>query len=146
MDLTFSAEYEVFRDEVRSFLAENWQADRVRDADYVDEFRLKATARGYLYRAIPKRYGGSEQPTNVLKAQIIAQEFMSARAPQEVQGNGMMMLVPVLLEVGEEWQKEKFIEPTLRGKIKWAQGYSEPGRAAIWPRCAPRPSWLAMNG
>jgi alkylation response protein AidB-like acyl-CoA dehydrogenase len=127
MDLTFSSEYQAFRAEVRAFLAGHWDPTRSRDEDFVDRFRCEATARGYLYRAIPKRYGGSEQAADVLKAQIIAEEFMAARAPQEVTGQGTMMLVPVLLEVGEEWQREKFIEPTIRGKIKWAQGYSEPG-------------------
>ena len=127
MDLTFSAEYQAFRAEVREFLAGNWDVARARDEEYVDQFRLAATGRGYLNRAIPKRYGGSEQPADVLKAQIIAEEFMRARAPQEFQGQGPMMLVPVLLEMGEEWQREKFIEPSIRGKIKWAQGYSEPG-------------------
>jgi len=38
-----------------------------------------------------------------------------------------MMLVPVLLECGTDWQKEKFIPGTVRGDLKWAQGYSEPG-------------------
>jgi alkylation response protein AidB-like acyl-CoA dehydrogenase len=127
MDLTFSAEYQEYRNEVAEFLRTSWSPDRARDAEFVDSFRVEATRRGYLYRSIPKRYGGSEQPADVLKAQIIAEEFMAARAPQEVAGQGMMMLVPVLLEVGEEWQREKFIEPTIRGKIKWAQGYSEPG-------------------
>jgi alkylation response protein AidB-like acyl-CoA dehydrogenase len=37
------------------------------------------------------------------------------------------MVVPTLLEVGEEWQKEMFIEKTVRGQYRWAQGYSEPG-------------------
>jgi alkylation response protein AidB-like acyl-CoA dehydrogenase len=37
------------------------------------------------------------------------------------------MLVPTLLERGEEWQKERFIPRTLTGEWKWAQGYSEPG-------------------
>jgi len=127
MDLTLSSEYQAFRSEVRDFLAAHWDPKRARDADFVDQFRVAATERGYLYRAIPKRYGGSEQPADVLKAQVIAEEFMAARAPQEVPGGGTMMLVPVLLEVGEEWQREKFIEPTIRGKIKWCQGYSEPG-------------------
>jgi alkylation response protein AidB-like acyl-CoA dehydrogenase len=37
------------------------------------------------------------------------------------------MLVPTLLEKGAEWQKEKFVGPTIRGEIVWCQGYSEPG-------------------
>lgn len=127
MDLRFSDAYEGFRAEVRAFLASSWDEMHGRDAAYVESFRRSAVEQGYLYRAIPKRYGGSEQPVDVLKAQIIAEEFMAARAPQEVGGQGTMMLVPVLLEVGEEWQRERFIEPTIMGRIKWAQGYSEPG-------------------
>jgi alkylation response protein AidB-like acyl-CoA dehydrogenase len=37
------------------------------------------------------------------------------------------MLAPTLLERGAEWQREKFIPPTLSGEILWCQGYSEPG-------------------
>ncbi len=38
-----------------------------------------------------------------------------------------MMLVPTLLDRGEEWQKEKFVRATVMGEIAWCQGYSEPG-------------------
>ena len=37
------------------------------------------------------------------------------------------MLVPTLLEMGTEAQKQAWIAPTLRGDIVWCQGYSEPG-------------------
>ncbi len=37
------------------------------------------------------------------------------------------MLVPTLLDRGEEWQKEKWIRDTITGKVVWCQGYSEPG-------------------
>ena len=37
------------------------------------------------------------------------------------------MLVPTLLELGTEEQKQKYIEPTLTGEMVWCQGYSEPG-------------------
>ena len=42
-------------------------------------------------------------------------------------GIGTMMLVPTLLERGEEWQKEKWVGPTILGEVVWCQGYSEPG-------------------
>ena len=38
-----------------------------------------------------------------------------------------MMLVPTLLERGEEWMKDRFVQQTLLGEVKWCQGYSEPG-------------------
>jgi alkylation response protein AidB-like acyl-CoA dehydrogenase len=40
---------------------------------------------------------------------------------------GTELLVPTLLERGTEWQKSKFIPPTIAGDIEWCQGYSEPG-------------------
>jgi alkylation response protein AidB-like acyl-CoA dehydrogenase len=45
----------------------------------------------------------------------------------DVRGIGTSMLVPTLLEKGEEWQREKFVAATMRGDVHWCQGYSEPG-------------------
>jgi alkylation response protein AidB-like acyl-CoA dehydrogenase len=131
MDLSYSAEYEAFRGEVKAFLAANWPL-RGEEAKFPGEkraaiLRERAIAAGYLARAIPKRYGGSDQSADVLKGQIIREEFARARAPGEMAGIGPSMLVPTLLEKGSEWQKEKFIGPTIRGEIVWCQGYSEPG-------------------
>ena len=60
-------------------------------------FRERAIERGYLYRSIPKQYGGSEQPPDVLKGQVIREEFGKRWAPLEARGIGTMMLVPTLL-------------------------------------------------
>jgi len=131
MDLSYGPEYEAFRQEVRGFLGEAWplRGDEARlDRERQEQiFRERATGRGYLYRSIPRRYGGSEQSPDVLKAQVIREEFGRARAPQEATGIGTMMLVPTLLEKGEEWQKERWVRPTLTGELRWCQGYSEPG-------------------
>ncbi len=127
MDLSYGVEYEAFREEVRAFIAGNWSRRDARYPQRVTAFRLKATEAGYLYRNIPRRFGGSEQPTDVLRAQVIHEEFSGARAPMEIAGNGVRMLVPTLLECGASWQQEKFIPPTVRGEVDWAQGYSEPG-------------------
>ena len=134
MNLEYSAEYQEFRAEVRRFLAENWSAEdasRQPDGDAmaayvgaagVDErataFRLKAIAHGYLYRHVPRRYGGGEQPPDPLKATIIAEEFRRARAPHEMVGQGPSMLVPTLLEHGTEAQKEYFVRDTLLEGIR----------------------------
>jgi len=125
MDLTYGPEYERFRGEVRAFLAEHWQpSDGSAD---VAAFRQAAVAAGYLYRSVPRRYGGSEQPSDVLKARVIREEFTAVRAPMELKSLGTQLLVPTLLEAGAEWQQERFIEATITGQIKWCQGYSEPG-------------------
>jgi alkylation response protein AidB-like acyl-CoA dehydrogenase len=131
MDLTYGAEYEAFRTEVRTFLEANWPpkgeaSDRTR-GEHEQTFRQLATDAGYLYRNVPKRFGGSEQPPDSLRAAVIGEEFARARAPREVSGNGISMLIPTLLERGEAWQKEQFIPKTVAGEYRWAQGYSEPG-------------------
>lgn len=131
MDLSYGAEAEEFRKEVRAFLKAEWSpAAELRGSElkaFIGDFRLKATDRGYLYRAIPKQYGGSEQPVDVIKAQVIREEFGKMRAPMEMGGNGMNMTVPTLLEKGTEEQKELFIRKTMSGEYIWGQGYSEPG-------------------
>jgi len=144
MDLTYSAEYERFRAEVRDFLQASWTAEdrnsapppdpramslgfQVRCDERATAFRLKAIERGFLYRHIPKRYGGGEQPFDPLKSAIIAEEFRRAEAPGELMGQGPSMLAPTVVEHGTEEQREKFVRDTLLGKIWWCQGYSEPG-------------------
>ena len=131
MDLEFGTAYQDFQMKVEAFLGRHWPpprtASREERAAATAALRTAATERGYLYRNIPRRYGGSEQEPDVIKAEIIRQCFAKARAPMEVSGNGVSMLAPTLLECGAEWQKETFIAPTLRGEISWAQGYSEPG-------------------
>jgi len=130
MDLSYGKEYEEFRGEVRAFLEAQWppkdDAAGSRD-EQTQRFRRLATAEGYLYRSVPRHYGGGEQPPDEIRAQIIREEFARAHAPGEARGIGTMMLVPTLVEKGEEWQKQKWIEPTLTGEIRWCQGYSEPG-------------------
>ena len=144
MDLSYSADYEHFRAEVRAFLDQHWtDEDRnsspppdgqaalmgavVRTDARATAFRLAAIERGYLYPHVPKAYGGGEQPYDPLKSTIIAEEFRRAKAPGEMVGQGASMLVPTLVEHGSEAQKQFFIRDTLLGKIKWCQGYSEPG-------------------
>lgn len=141
MDLGYSEEYEAFRAEIRAFLEEHWSADdRARHGgeevligtikkpdERVTEFRLQAIEAGYLYRDIPRRWGGSEQAFDPLKSAIIREEFKRVRAPREMVGQGPSMLAYTLLEHGREDQKERFLRDTLLGRILWCQGYSEPG-------------------
>src|SRR5438105_9036769 len=127
MELSWGKHYEDFRGEVKDFLAGHWAKGRDKDPAALKAFRAQAVEHGYLYRNVPRRFGGSEQAPDVLRAQIIRDEFARVRAPMEIGGIGMDMLVPTLLERGEPWQQEKFIPATVSGEVLWAQGYSEPG-------------------
>src|SRR3546814_12492171 len=101
---------------------------------FIRTFRALAIDQGYLYRAIPKRYGGSGQPVDVIRAQVIREEFVRARAPMEVGGNGVNMTVPTLLEKGPDAPKEPFIRKALEGAYHWGKGYSEPGAGSALDR------------
>lgn len=130
MNLEYGLVAQAFREEVSSFLQDQWlplKQQEKTSADDIKAFRTLATKAGYLYRAIPTKYGGSAQKPDPILAQVIREEFSRVRAPMEVAGNGMSMLVPTLLDQGTPEQKALFIPPTIAGDFIWGQGYSEPG-------------------
>ena len=130
MDLQYGPEYDEFRTEVRTFL-EGWPLTGG-EAELPEEeqehlFRQRGIEAGYVYRQFPREYGGSGQPYDALRENIIQEEYARVGAPGNSLMQGPGMLVPTLLEMGTEEQKNQFISPTLRGDMKWCQGYSEPG-------------------
>jgi len=127
MNLSFGPEYEEYRREVRKFLAQNWPPKDPRDRGAVQAFRARATEQGYLYRNIPRQYGGSEQAPDLLRSQVLRECFADAKAPMEIRDRGIGLLTPTLLAWGTEAQKAYFIPKTISGEIRWSQGYSEPG-------------------
>ncbi len=130
MDLRYGSEYEKFRAQVRAFLAENWplnayEAD-LGPKEQAVRFRERAIEHGYLARAVPRKYGGSEQPPDVLRGRIVREEFVRAHAPQDP-GTPTSQLIPTLLQHGTEQQRQRYLPPTVKGEQVWCQGYSEPG-------------------
>jgi len=130
MDLEFSAEHRRFRDELRVFL-EGWPLAGVEAELPIEQqeqlFRERGIEAGYVYRGIPKEYGGSGQPRDVLKDSIVAEEYARSGAPGNRIDQGSGLLAPTLIEFGSEEQKRKFVPDTLKGTARWCQGYSEPG-------------------
>jgi alkylation response protein AidB-like acyl-CoA dehydrogenase len=132
MNLELSEEYGVFRQEVSDFLEAHKhiapaRSDRNIRSDIWLNWQKCLIEHGYAARTIPKEYGGYGASPDPLKARIIAEEFARARVPGGISGQGINMLVPTLLELGTEEQKQKYIAKTLSGEILWCQGYSEPG-------------------
>ena len=132
MDLNLTQEYVDFRAEVAQFLqAHKDAAPNRNDRSVRSEKRLAwqqiLLAQGYAARTHPKEYGGYGAEPDALKARIIAEEFSRAKMPGGISGQGINMLVPTLLELGTQEQKDAYIKPTLEGKMVWCQGYSEPG-------------------
>ena len=133
MDLTLSSEYLRFGEKVASILEAN--RDRAPQPD--DEIRHpKRLAwqellleHGLLARTVPRQYGGYGAEPDILKSHIIAEEFARTGLPSVgiTSTQGISFLVPTLLELGTQAQKEEWIRPTLYGELIWCQGYSEPG-------------------
>ncbi len=128
MDLEYGPQYDDFRAEVINFIKENENiklSGPPRSESRV-EWQQKLIDNGYFARSIPKEYGGHGGDMDIIKLRIIAEEFAKSPIPKPAGGQGIQMLVPTLLSLGTEEQKQEYIKPTLRGEILWCQGYSEP--------------------
>ena len=130
MDLRYGEEYEVFRESIRTFL-KGWPLTGKEAELPLEEqqslFRQRGIEAGFVYRSIPKEYGGSGQPHDALKDQILVEEFYKAGAPRDLSTQGAGLLAPTLIEFGTEEQKKRYVPPALTGEENWCQGYSEPG-------------------
>jgi alkylation response protein AidB-like acyl-CoA dehydrogenase len=132
MKLDLDPEYEAFRADVSETLTKNRHlAPTSEDKGYKNARRIAwqklLIEHGLAARTIPKAYGGYGGEADILKARIIAEEFARSRVPGPMAGQGISMLVPTLLELGTEAQKQAYIRPTIEGEMIWCQGYSEPG-------------------
>ncbi|MFZ9478032.1 MAG: acyl-CoA dehydrogenase family protein [Steroidobacteraceae bacterium] len=104
--------------------------------------------RGWTAPSWPTQYGGgglSAQQSSVLQEEL---RRLKARPP--LYSFGLWMFGPVLLEFGDEQQKQRFLPPIVRGEIRWCQGYSEPGAgsdlASLATRCEDRGDHFLING
>ena len=130
MDLSFGDEYEEFRRDVQQFISDHGDKSPsqggVRNSEAIVWQKL-LIENGYAARTIPQEYGGFGAKPDIIKSRIIAEEFSREQINPGLGGQGISMLVPVLLEMGTEEQKQQFIKPTIHGEMVWCQGYSEPG-------------------
>jgi alkylation response protein AidB-like acyl-CoA dehydrogenase len=147
MDWADSAEQETFRREVQDFvearlpayykqrrqkppvgLEENWEQDYVHGDDAAKaaatEWNQALTEKGWVAPHWPKEYGGAGMTT--MEQFVYAMEMAGHLAPQPG-GSGLSLLGPTLLVHGTEEQKAKYLPPTIKSEMRWAQGFSEPG-------------------
>ncbi|NRB33201.1 MAG: acyl-CoA dehydrogenase family protein [Rhodobacteraceae bacterium] len=132
MDLSYSAEEQAFREEVREFLAKDLPkelSDKVKNRSDMgkedfDRWHAILNARGWLAPNWPREFGGCEW--NAVQRHIFEEECAYANAPRVVPF-GLTMLGPVLQKFGSKEQQERFLPRILSGEDWWCQGYSEPG-------------------
>ncbi len=150
MDLTYAQTYLELQQQVRSFVAK-WGhlspkpgGGRQKPSQKAKDWQKLLIENGYFARTIPKAYGGSGLPFDVLELAIIADELSRANVSPGIMNQGISMFVPTLLEVGTKEQCERWIRPTIIGDIIWCQGYSEPGSGS--DLAAARTSAVVENG
>jgi len=80
--------------------------------------------KGWIAPQWEEKYGGGG--LSILENKILIQEMSRLKCKQPLISFGVSMLGPALLKFGNENQKDKYLNEITNGKIRWAQGYSEP--------------------
>ncbi|MBS0561857.1 MAG: acyl-CoA dehydrogenase family protein [Proteobacteria bacterium] len=85
----------------------------------------RMAAKGWTAPTWPARYGGGglTEP----EAAVLEEEMRALGCRPPLRSFGLTMLGPVLLEYGNEEQRQEHLPKIVRGEIRWCQGYSEPG-------------------
>ncbi|MGW0994176.1 acyl-CoA dehydrogenase family protein [Streptomyces sp. NPDC002520] len=136
MDLTFSAEDEAFREEVRQWLRDNLVGEfaqlkglggsgREHEAHEArTAWNQHLAAAGWTCLGWPVEHGG--RGLSLFQQVIFHEEYARADAPARVNHLGEELLGPTLIAHGTEEQRRRFL-PGIAGVTElWCQGYSEP--------------------
>ncbi|WP_193044695.1 acyl-CoA dehydrogenase family protein [Mycolicibacterium baixiangningiae] len=134
MDITFSAEAEAYREQVREFLKDNvpqdWRGIGALAGDTHTSFLKDWTAllskHKLLAPAWPTEYGGAGLSPE--ERVVLAEEFALAGVPTGDANDefSVDMLGNTLLEHGTPEQKDYFLPRILSKEIVFCQGFSEP--------------------
>jgi len=133
MDLTYPAEAEAFRTEIRAWLEENLPEGWFDDGfsmtpeerrKFQEEWTQKLFDGGWICASWPKEYGG--KGLSIMENVVLNEEFARAGAPLRADFFGDTLVGPTILQWGSEEQKKEFLPKILSGHISWCQGFSEP--------------------
>lgn len=131
MDLSFSPEEEAFREEVRSFIDENYPEELKNLAGREDlgkadmlKWHQILGEKGWSVPAWPTEYGGPGWTST--QRYIWSEENARVDALMPLPF-GVSMVAPVIYTFGNEEQKARHLPGIRSGEVWWCQGYSEPG-------------------
>ncbi|MEY2967907.1 MAG: hypothetical protein RIQ64_534 [Actinomycetota bacterium] len=133
MELTYPADAQEFREEVRAWLRENlpagwfdpgFEMSAEQRKAFNESWPAKLYGGGWICATWPKEYGG--KGLSVMQGVVLSEEFAAAKAPMRADFFGDTLVGPTILQWGTEEQKKEFLPKILRGETRWCQGFSEP--------------------
>ena len=104
--------------------------------------------KGWTAPTWPTEYGGGG--LDRVQEKALRQEMAALRVPPALVGFGLTMIGPTLLRFGTDAQKQEHLTKIIQGKIRWCQGYSEPGAgsdlASLQTRAVREGDEFVVNG
>ena len=129
MDFEYTESEQNFREEVKSFLAENLPPKKERDRNFLKSWLEKVREKGWVGFSWPKEFGGSDG--GLIEQAILKEEMALAKAPPlGTSFMGLAWVGPGIMQYGTEEQKKRFIPDILDSKVVWCTGYSEPNHGS----------------
>jgi alkylation response protein AidB-like acyl-CoA dehydrogenase len=133
MDENLAPEDAAFRDEVRGFLSEKFDADLRRlterqagvfaEGEVARRWHRILYERGWAAPSWPREYGGTGWTAT--QREIFQAECARVGTPA-LPGMGISLCAPIIMKYGSDEQKAFFLPRMLSGEHYWCQGYSEP--------------------
>ncbi|MDY0012247.1 MAG: acyl-CoA dehydrogenase family protein [Rhodocyclaceae bacterium] len=148
-----SEDLSALRKEVRAFVAEFAPCWTGHDLGlgwfgFDLEFSRQLARRGWIGMTWPKQYGGLERST--MERYTVIEELMAAGAPLMAHWIAERQSGPLLLRIGTEAQRQRFLPLITRGEISFCIGLSEPDAgsdlAAIRSRATRVEGGWRLNG
>lgn len=131
------SEIDEFRADVRAWLDENrppepdfllpesfMEVGTDQQFGYLRDWQQKVYEAGYLGMAWPSEYGGGGQPQ--MLQDIVNAEMARQKVPFMPNTIGLNWAGPLILAIGSEEEKRKYIPGILSAQDIWCQGFSEP--------------------
>lgn len=134
MDFGWSDDDDAFREELRTFLAEQSLGkpprDRAGRLDWQRAWQATLVDAGWAGPSWPRAHGGMDLPFS--RQVVYQQELARARVPGPP-GTGVQIAGPAIVKFGTDDQRRRFLRPMLRADVVWAQGFSEPDAGSDLP-------------
>ena len=135
MEFSWSAEEQIYRDELREFIRSSlptdwWQkyaydgAANPKLMEFARGFGPTLAAKGHVVSHWPKAYGGRD--ASPWEQIILNEEVWSEGEPRSSLYMGANFVGPIIMMYGTEEQKQLHLNNIAQGKALWCQGFSEP--------------------